>query len=104
MRFVSTFTITFFLCLFSPMLRATVRRIFLLSAFLFLGVSIHAQTYEPARGTSERSQILDIARQQVRTSGLTGPVEFWHVWMDRSGDWVFMRADSTTARRRNPAH
>ena len=90
---ISTFAIAFIPCLFSHMLRATVRRIFLLSAFLFAGASIHAQSYEPARGTSDRSQMLDIARQQVRTSGLSGLVEFWHVWMRCSGNWAFMRAD-----------
>ena len=65
-----------------------------LAVFLSLSaVEVQAQTYEPQRGSSERNAILDIGRAEVRESGLRGNVRFYGVWMRRSGDWAFMKAE-----------
>lgn len=53
-----------------------------------------AEVTEPIRGSADRNAILDVARREIRRSGLSGRVEFQNVWVRRSGDWAFFSGDA----------
>ncbi|MGB3545182.1 hypothetical protein [Rubrivirga sp.] len=48
---------------------------------------------ESEQGSPELSTILDIARAEVRKSGLPGEVAFQDPWLRQSGDWAFLEAE-----------
>ena len=51
------------------------------------------QTAAPEGGAAVRSEILDIARTEVRKSGLAGEVDFQEPWLRQSGDWAFLEVE-----------
>ena len=51
-----------------------------------------APTPQAKDGSSERSDLLEFARAQVRESGLEGEVEFSDPWVRQSEAWAFVRA------------
>jgi len=66
---------------------------FLLSVFLLLATSlgVSAQSvHEPARGTAERSEILDTVRPLLEAR-VGPPVEFVVDWMRSGNGWAFVQ-------------
>ena len=51
-----------------------------------------APAAETEDGVPERTAILEIARAEVRRSGLDGDVAFSDPWGRQSGEWAFVRA------------
>ncbi|MET1411239.1 hypothetical protein ABVF61_03170 [Roseibium sp. HPY-6] len=64
----------------------------LLSAFLITGLTVTASAqavYEPARGTAERSEILNAVRPMLEAR-VGPPVEFVVNWMRSGSGWAFV--------------